>query len=531
MFLPISDRCLETPSVISYQLKSMECIFRITAADREKLEQLLFKRYPHQEWGTFFRFGYRITSWGIHLTFVDALEPRSGDLKRDSSIVEFEAGYILRAQLALDASPLGIGVIHSHPQNFSTGASWLDNDMDRYFAKEFATYGDGRPYVSLRVARDDEGRFWFSGEAWLNGEQMPVTEWLTVGTALGREDAEFSRRTQRESDHNGQGSDEGQIGLTSNATMETTNARVVELLGRESVTRQQRCTAGIVGCSGTGSPAAHVLARAGVGRFVLVDPQYFSPSNHERFHASTWHDLDKQQLKVELVRRMILDINPEAEVVIIRGNVLDEDVLDELLRCDVVLGCTDSQHSRAALSDYSTHYLLPCIDSAVLMRAKSGVLVEQVGEFARYSPDEPCAWCLGRISQKVLSYELMSEAEREERQRAASEAVRRGVDGEQYWGGTPPRELTVGSMTTTIGAMQAGYAQGWITGASQMPHQRFQFDPGMPFLGVVPVEKVRRPECSCNRTKGWGNQARADRSVSRPLHWLKKGPERVSSGA
>jgi len=51
------------------------CLFRITGADRQKLLTLLFKRYPHREWGTFFRFGYRVTSWGIHVSFVDAIKP------------------------------------------------------------------------------------------------------------------------------------------------------------------------------------------------------------------------------------------------------------------------------------------------------------------------------------------------------------------------------------------------------------------------------------------------------------------------
>jgi hypothetical protein len=155
------------------------------------------------------------------------------------------------------------------------------------------------------------------------------------------------------------------------------------------------------------------------------------------------------------------------------------------------------------------------------MRAKDGKLTEQVGEIARYSADEPCPWCLGRIDQRALAYELMTDEERGQRARAAAEAVRRGVDGTQYWGEKPPRELTVGYMTTALGAIQAGYAEGWITGAARMPHQRFQFDLGMPLLGVVPDEKVRKPECSCGRTKAWGDQARADRSVSMPAHWPK----------
>ena len=166
-------------------------LFRITAADREKLHALVFKRYPYHEWGSFFRFGYRLTEWGIHVSFVDAFEPRAGDLDEESGIVEFSAGYILRAQLALNETGLGIGVIHSHPEDGGTGASRLDNDMDGYFSREFAEYGDGRPYVSLRVAKSSDGVFAFSGEAWIDGEQMPIVEWLTVGKELEREISEY----------------------------------------------------------------------------------------------------------------------------------------------------------------------------------------------------------------------------------------------------------------------------------------------------------------------------------------------------
>jgi molybdopterin/thiamine biosynthesis adenylyltransferase len=477
------------------------CLFRITAADREKLQTLLFKRYPHREWGSFFRFGYRLTNWGIHVSFVDAIEPQAGELKRDSGIVEFSAGYILRAQLMLADMELGIGVIHSHPRGCSTYASSLDNDMDNYFSREFATYGKGRPYVSLRVAQTADGEFSFSGEAWLNGKQMPVTEWLTVGTELCREVAELDYWRKEDS-----------------VTEDERTARFTELVG-ERVGNLKCSSVAAIGCSGLGSPAVHVLVRAGVRRFVLVDPDSFALSNQERMHGSNWRDLKTKPLKIAILRRLILDIEPTAEVTIIRGNVLDEAVLDEILRCDLVLGCTDSQHSRAALGDYASHYLLPCIDAAVLMRAKSGKLTEQVGELARYSPDEPCPRCLGRINQKALAYELQTEEEREQRARAAADAMRRGIDGAQYWGDKPPRELTVGYMTTMVGAMQAGYAVGWITGASAMPHQRFQFDLGMPLLGVVPCEKPRQPECSCHWTKGWGDQARAERSVTMPSHW------------
>ena len=96
------------------------------------------------------------------------------------------------------------------------------------------------------------------------------------------------------------------------------------------------------------------------------------------------------------------------------------------------------------LGDFASHYLLPCLDAAVLMRAKNGKLTEQVGEIDRYSPVEPCPWCLGRIDQRALAYELMTQGEREQRAFASAEAVRRDINGAQYWGDAPPARTNRG---------------------------------------------------------------------------------------
>ncbi len=149
------------------------CVFQITDTDRRKLEEpVVGNGIREHEWGTFFLFGYRGTPWGIHTTFVESLGPTSGDLNERSGIVEFNARYILRAQTRLEATELAIGVIHSHPQNCGTGASMLDNDMDRYFANEFHRCSGGRPYLSLRIARTSTGRFTFSGEAWVPAREV-----------------------------------------------------------------------------------------------------------------------------------------------------------------------------------------------------------------------------------------------------------------------------------------------------------------------------------------------------------------------
>lgn len=159
------------------------------------------------------------------------------------------------------------------------------------------------------------------------------------------------------------------------------------------------------------------------------------------------------------------------------------------------------------------------LDLAVQMRAKAGILREQLGEIALYAPGLPCPWCVGRVDVNGVRYETTTEAERQFRADAAAAAEQRGLDGEQYWGGTPPPELTVGYLTTMVGAMGAGYAQNLLLGSAKLPHHRFQFDLGFASLGVVADERLPRADCACQRSIGRNDQARAYRSVSHPAHW------------
>ncbi len=484
-----------------------EALWRITEADREKVFRLLFHRYPESEWGTFFRFGFRRTRWGILITWVDAVKPESGDLDRSSPLVEFRPAYIRRALASLESDELGVGVVHSHPQDCAPLPSRSDDDMDGYFAEEFERFGNGRPYASFIVARDTERQLSFSGRVFDRGDWLPVKDCLVVG-----------ERLRRESAHQGF----ALFAATHESAVDgATQERLAQLLGMDAPSRLRCAVVGVVGCSGTGSPAIHLLARAEMGELVLVDPGRFKCSNHQRNHASRHADLaiKPAPMKVALASRLVQEISPGTKVTAFVGDVLDEAVLDELVRCDLILGCTDSNYARAALGDIATHYLVPVLDLAVQMRAENGILREQIGEIARYAPGLPCPWCRGRVSVEAIRYETSTEAERQFRADAAAAAEQRGLDGAQYWGGAPPPELTVGYLTTTIGAMGAGYAQNLLLGSAKLPHNRFQFDLGLSSLGAVADERPPRVGCACQRFIGRSDQARADRSVSHPSHW------------
>ena len=389
--------------------------------------------------------------------------------------------------------------------------------MDGYFSEELCSYTGGQPYCSLIFQRSEERGFTFSGRVYDRGEWLPVEVLLTAGACVEKDWSELAPvRVDSEI------SDE----------TEARTARLVSVYGAAAARRLRQARVGILGCSGTGTPAAHVLARAGVGEFVLIDPERFSESNLERFHAGFFKDLNHEPMpfKVELLRRLIHQINPHARVTAMVGNALQANALDALLSCDMVLGCMDSVHGRVFLSDVAKHYLLPSIDVGVFMHGSGGRVRSQIVGLTQYGPDLPCAFCNGLIDTAALSEELMNDEEIGMRQAAAREAEHRGIEPEQYWRGE--RQLhTVGYLTTTAGAQAAGYAEGQLTGAFTMPHNCFQFDLAQPRLGVVP-SAPRVVQCACNTHRGWAEQARAFRNVSRPEHWPSRAivlPEPVES--
>ncbi len=481
-----------------------EAILRIRDIDRTKLEKHLFQRYPDREWGTFFKFGFRRTLWGLALSYVEPVLPGAGDLARQTEITEFAPQYNLRAFRAGRTEGVAIGVAHSHPSGYMTHPSQLDDDMDGYFAQELMHYTSGQPYCSLIFQRNDRAGFTFSGRVFDRGEWLPVTTTFTVGNRIDKDISELCP---------------SQAGDAVSYGEESTTARLSSLMGERSTQRLRAARVGIVGNSGTGTPVGNTLARAGVGGFVTVDPQRISPSNHERTHTTFHQDLlgDVMPHKAALMKRMILAINPSADVTAYVGNALHDNVIDDLLRCDLVLGCTDTVHGRVLLSDLAKHYLLPSIDVAVDMDGKDGELSSQLVQFTRYSPDCPCAFCYDLIDASEMAAELMTDEERLMRQAEAKAAVDRGRDPDAYW--RNERQIhTVGYLTSAAGAMAAGYAEGWLTGAFCMPHDAFQFDMGHTRLGAIPV-RVSDLSCGCDDRLGKADSAAEHRNVAKPNHW------------
>ena len=94
--------------------------------------------------------------------------------------------------------------------------------------------------------------------------------------------------------------------------METQHTRTEMLIGADALKKLQGATVAVFGVGGVGGYAVEALARAGVGRLVLVDSDVVSVSNINRQIIATHSTVG--MYKTEAMRERILEINPEAEI-------------------------------------------------------------------------------------------------------------------------------------------------------------------------------------------------------------------------
>ncbi|MEW5968137.1 MAG: ThiF family adenylyltransferase [Pseudomonadota bacterium] len=89
-------------------------------------------------------------------------------------------------------------------------------------------------------------------------------------------------------------------------------SRTLGFLSTEELGRLRRARVAIAGLGGTGGAQVHALARMGIGKFSLADPDTFELVNFNRQSGATVPNIGR--LKTEVAKETILSINPEADV-------------------------------------------------------------------------------------------------------------------------------------------------------------------------------------------------------------------------
>jgi len=132
----------------------------------------------------------------------------------------------------------------------------------------------------------------------------------------------------------------------------------------QQVLRQTRVA--IAGLGGVGGTHALTLARLGVGKFCIADFDSFEVHNFNRQVGASVVTLG--QPKAEVLARMVLEINPEADVRVFKEGVTSENIGDFLRGVDVYVDGIDffAMEARRLLFNACERLAIPALTAAPL---------------------------------------------------------------------------------------------------------------------------------------------------------------------
>ena len=121
---------------------------------------------------------------------------------------------------------------------------------------------------------------------------------------------------------------------------------LANILGTERLARIQQVKIGIAGVGGLGSNCAQFLIRSGFTKLRLVDFDVVEYSNLNRqFYFSS----QVGEKKVAVLKKNLLDINPEAEIEIIDLQINSGNALSLFQDCDAVAEALDTPEDKKML--------------------------------------------------------------------------------------------------------------------------------------------------------------------------------------
>jgi molybdopterin/thiamine biosynthesis adenylyltransferase len=356
--------------------------------------------------------------------------PEEAFLERTPTSMTWSTTPLFRLSKRAMVKDNAICIAHSHPRGGLFFSSFDDLADKESFEIVFGRMETERPHFA--IVMDNDGEFIVRAYA-PDLRPMPVELTRVVGDRLqirypGRGDGvpplEFDRQTRV---------------FGARTTEDLTQLRVA-----------------IVGCGGTGSAVASLLARIGVSRFVLIDADRVDMTNLNRLHFSTRADAIAGRYKVDVVGAVIAEIGLARSVVRLNRFIDAPECRDALRACDVIFGCTDDHLGRNFLNRVAHFYLIPVIDLGVLIDPNDqGGYDSFDGRVTVVQPGYPCQVCRQLISPQRMLEEGMRrhDPERYEQYRRAG----------YIEGGTDPSPVVV-TFTTEIAAVAVNELLHRLTG-------------------------------------------------------------------
>ena len=185
----------------------------------------------------------------------------------------------------------------------------------------------------------------------------------------------------------------------------------------------------VVGCSGTGSIVVEQLARLGVGRLVLIDPDHVEEKNLNRILNTGKEDAYLARPKVRVLASAIARMGLGQEVIPLQMNLLSPDAVKAVAECDVVFGCMDGVEGRHLLNRLAAFYSMPYFDVGVRLNADGLGGIDRIAGAVHYlQPGGSSLLSRGVYDMKRVDAESMRRTDLDMYHRLVKEGYLRGVD-------------------------------------------------------------------------------------------------------
>ena len=175
--------------------------------------------------------------------------------------------------------------------------------------------------------------------------------------------------------------------------------RTQMLVGEEGIARLRNASVAVVGLGGVGAYAAEMIARAGVGRMLILDSDVVSDTNRNRQLLALTSTIGKS--KAEQMARRLLDINPELELTVV-GEYLTEEYVGQLIPAsglDFLVDAIDTLAPKIALISHCVAAEIPLV-SSMGSGAKYDATKVRVADLSK-SYNCPLAYILRKKLRKV----------------------------------------------------------------------------------------------------------------------------------
>ena len=152
----------------------------------------------------------------------------------------------------------------------------------------------------------------------------------------------------------------------------------------------------LIGCGRTGSLVAVSLARLGVDRLVLIDPDIVEPHNLGEMEAVS--DADVGCLKAEAVARHLHALHPQTSSSALVASITDPATLAAARSCAVLVCCADNDAARLATAVLATLYHKVLLDiSTGVFHAASAAQRRMGADVRLILPGDGCLLCRGSL--------------------------------------------------------------------------------------------------------------------------------------